>query len=85
MSSILRRIVCCGGIRCTHGFPHVALTVYCIAGVRYVPNVGKVTVAMLERNCVRLRQMYGGHSNREAEQTIIDGAPAVAQSPPISS
>ena len=30
-----------------------------IPGVRYVPMVGKVTVAMLERNLLRLHENFG--------------------------
>lgn len=41
-----------------------------IPGVRYVPQVGKVTVAMLERNLMRLYDQFHRRNRMPTRQTL---------------
>ena len=45
-----------------------------IPGVIYVPMVGKVTVAMLERNLMRLYDQFHSASPSSRRQAIADGS-----------
>lgn len=46
-----------------------------IPGVVYVPMVGKVTVAMLERNLMRLYEQFHSPTARRHEQGVYGGEP----------
>ena len=50
-----------------------------VPGVKYVPLVGKVTVAMLERNVLRLHENYSPHAKAAADAE--DAADATSAKP----
>ena len=49
-----------------------------VPGVKYVPLVGKVTVAMLERNVLRLHENYSPHALAANADAAADAAPSEA-------